>query len=166
MPERLQRVYQAALKDKELVGVRQEIALMDALLSDNLLNLDPSPGDNGQFWDEALEQIRWARQAYKSENYGGLERSLDELEAMADRRRLHFAAEREIREKVEQRRKLVETDQKIALQGERAITAEELMVFMGGVVDLIKQVVDDKQQRISILDGIDALVAGRAGSIH
>lgn len=166
MPERLQQIYNQALEDSELIGVRQEIALIDALLSDNLRNLDPTPGDNAQFWNDALEQIQWARQAYKSENYGGLERSLDELEALADRRRLHFAAEKEIREKVEQRRKLVETEQKIALQGERAITAEELMLFMGGVVDLIKRIVDDKQQRVDIFEGIDRLVASNAKSIH
>jgi hypothetical protein len=166
MPERMRRVYQEALRNPELVGLRREIALMDALLIENLQSLDPTPGDHSDFWEAALEQIKWARQAYKSENFGTLERSLDELEALADRRRLHFAAEKEIREKVEQRRKLVETEQKIALQGERAITAEELMVFMGGVVDLIKRVVDDKQQRIDILNGIDTLVAGQPSRVH
>lgn len=158
LPARLVNVYHDSLNDTNLTGVKDDIALMDSLIMENLQSLDL--GSNAQFWELALEQIQFARQGYKSENYGMLERSLDELEALGDQRRLHFAAERELREKIEQRRKLVETENKISLQGERAITAVELMVFMGAVVEMINRKIPDAKQRNDILSSIDQLMAG------
>lgn len=164
LPTRLKTIYEQSLSDPELSSVRQEIALIDTLISENIEALDPN--SNADFWEQALDQIKWARQGYKSENYGMLERALDELEALGDQRRLHYAAYNTLRENIEQRRKLVETDQKIALQGERAITAAELMVFMGAVVKMIENKIPDAKQRNDILGSIDQLMAGNKRTIQ
>lgn len=158
LPARLLSVYQDSLADEQLTSVKADIALLDSLIMENIQSLDL--GSNAQFWELALEQIKWARQGYKQESYGMLERALDELEALADQRRLHFAAEKELREKLEQRRKMVETDGKLSLQGERAITAGELIIFMTAFVDLINRKVPDAKQRNDLLIGIDQLMAG------
>lgn len=164
LPKQLADKYHDALTDPDLTNVRHEIALIDALIMENIDALDT--GSNREFWKAAKEQIVWARQGYKSENYSTLERALDALDDLADQRVLHFEAEAELRDKIEQRRKLVETEKKIALQGERAVSADELMVFMGAVVDLITRMVDDKQKRYDILNSIDQLVAGHPPAIH
>jgi hypothetical protein len=164
LPVRLVEVYHDSLNDSALTGVRDEIALIDSLLIEDIQSLDL--GSNGEFWEAALEQIRFARQGYKAENYGILERALDELEALGDQRRLHFAAERELREKIEQRRKLVETEAKINLQGERAISAVELLVFMGAVVDTINRKIPDVTQRNELLDSIDKIMGSNKKSLQ
>lgn len=156
LPKHLVEIYRQSLNDEHLSSVKREIALIDSLILESIQSLDPN--SNAQFWEQAIDQIKWARQGYKSENYGMLERALDELEALGDRRRLHYAASESLQEKIEQRRKLVETDSKISLQGERAITPEELLAFMGAVVKMISDKIPDAKQRTDLLLGIDELV--------
>lgn len=157
LPTRLAALYAETEQDDALLSVRQDIRLMDAFIAANFESLDS--GESRKHWDDILKWISKARVAYKSENYGSLEQALDEMEAITDRRRLHFAAEAEIRDKVEQRRKLVETEQKITLQGERAISAEQLMLLMSGVLQVINNVVTDAKQRYAIASGIDTLIS-------
>lgn len=157
MPTRLAALYAETEQDDALLSVRQDIQLMDAFIAANFESLDS--GESRKHWDDILKWIGKARVAYKSENYATLEQALDEMEAITDRRRLHFAAEQEIRDKVEQRRKLVETEQKITLQGERAISAEQLMMLMTGVLQVINHVVTDAKQRYAIASGLDNLIS-------
>lgn len=157
LPTQLAALYQDTAQDDALLSVREDIRLIDALILSNFANLDT--GESGKHWDDILKCIVKARRAYKSEDYGTLEQALDEMEAITDGRRLHYATEQEIRDKVEQRRKLVETEQKITLQGERAISAEQLMLLMAGVLQVINNVVTDAKQRYSIANGIDSLIS-------
>lgn len=157
LPTRLAALYDDTAKDSELLSVRQDIRLIDALILANFGNLDT--GESKQYWDEMLKWILKARVAYKSENYATLEQALDEMEAITDGRRLHYATEQEIRDKVEQRRKLVETEQKISLQGERAINVEQLMLLMSSVLQVITSVVKDTSQRNAIAYQLEKLIS-------
>lgn len=156
LPSKLAALYADTAHDPELLSVRQDIRLIDALLLTNFAHLDT--GESGEHWNDILKWIGKARVAYKGENYGALEHALDEMEAITDGRRLHYATEAEIRDKLEQRRKLVETEQKITLQGERAISAEQLMMLMANILQVINNVVTDAKQRYAIANGIDALI--------
>lgn len=159
LPTRLAALYEETAHDDALLSVRQDIRLIDALIMSNFEFLDT--GESKAYWDEMLKWIIKARVAYKSENYATLEQALDEMEAITDGRRLHYATEQEIRDKVEQRRKLVETEQKITLQGERAISAEQLMVLMAGVLQVITSVVKDASQRNDIAYQLERLIGSQ-----
>jgi len=135
-------------KDDELLSLQSEIALIDVLLSENLSALQT--GESGEFWDAALQQVIDARKSYKSENYAGLEKALDELEALCDHRRLHFAAEKEIREKMELRRKLTESRRKHLIEAEHVVTTEEAMVLVSGLLDSVRRNVTDPNTLTSI----------------
>lgn len=159
LPTRLAALYAETESDTELLSVRQDIRLIDALILSNFNKLDT--GESKQYWDDMLKWISKARLAYKSENYATLEQALDEMEAITDGRRLHYATEEEIRNKVEQRRKLVETEQKISLQGERAISVEQLMLLMSSVLQVITSVVKDSGQRNAIAYQLEKLISGK-----
>lgn len=159
LPTRLAALYAETESDTELLSVRQDIRLIDALILSNFDKLDT--GESKQYWDDMLKWILKARVAYKSENYATLEQALDEMEAITDGRRLHYATEQEIRDKVEQRRKLVETEQKISLQGERAISVEQLMLLMSSVLQVITSVVKDSGQRNAIAYQLEKLISGK-----
>lgn len=134
--------------DSELLNLQSEIALIDVLMTENLSALQT--GESADFWDAALQQVIDARKAYKSENYAGLEKALDELEALCDHRRLHFAAEKEIREKMELRRKLTESRRKHLIEAEQVVTTEQAMLLVSGLLDSVQRNVTDRKTLTAI----------------
>lgn len=128
-------------EDSELLSLHAEIALVDTLISENLSALQV--GESAEYWDAALQQVIDARKSYMSENYAGLEKALNELEALCDHRRLHFAAEKEIREKVDLRRKLTESRRKHLIEAEQVVTAEQAMLLVSGLLESVRRNVKD-----------------------
>jgi len=141
LPENLLTAYEDAQADENLLSVRGDIQLLDALIRSKLVNLDTN--DSAQHWITLLKCILKARKAYKNSDIGGLEEQLDEMEALADKRRLHYATEQEITNQLEQRRKLVETEQKIIFGKERSIPVEQAMLLMSAVLESVKRNVTD-----------------------
>jgi hypothetical protein len=160
MPEALLSAYKDAQTDPELLSVRQDIALTDAIISSLLPNLDT--GESGKAWSDMAKIVMKAQKAYHDESMGNMFEAFHDMEAIIEKRLNHFAAQREISAQIDQRRKLVETEQKISLQGERAISAEQLVTLMSAVLSVINNVITDKQQRYAIASQIDQLIGSGA----
>lgn len=158
MPEGLLQAYEDAKADPELLSVRQDIALVDTLIAGLLPNLDT--GESGKAWSEMRKLVQNAQKAYHNEDMGNMFVAFEDMNGIIDRRLLHYETEKEIRGQLDQRRKLVETEQKISLQGERAISAEQLMTLMTAILQVITSVVTDDKQRWAIAKGIDTLISG------
>lgn len=141
LPEGLVAAYQDAQSDPDLLSVRGDVELLDVLIRSKLVNLDT--GESADHWNFLLKCIVKARKAYKNEDYGGLEEQLDEMEALADKRRLHYATEQEINTQLEQRRKLVDTENKIILSKENAVTTEQAMLLVSALLASVKANVSD-----------------------
>lgn len=141
LPTGLIDAYNDVQTDENLLSVRGDVELLDVLIRSKLVNLDT--GESAAHWDSLLKSIVKARRAYKSEDYGGLEEQLDEMEALADKRRLHYATEQEITAQLEQRRKLVDTENKIILSKENAITNEQAMLLVSALLASVKANVND-----------------------
>lgn len=155
----LREQYEKFKGDDELLSLTDEIALVDTLLSENLSALQT--GESSEFWDAALSQVIDARKAYKSESFGGLEKALDELEALCDRRRLHFAAEKEIREKIDLRRKLTESRRKHMIEAQEVVTAEQAMVLVSGLLESVRRNVTDRATLTAINADFILLTTGQ-----
>lgn len=163
-PTKLLEIIEDTQGDETLLSVRDDIGLLDALIALKLQRLldkdgNPAGGENIDTWKEVKKQIKEARKAYKNSDYGRLEDSLDTMEDMANGLILYFQTEIEIKDDLERRRKLVETEQRINLQGERAISADTVMLLMAQVLDVIKTVVTDDRQRFAIATGLQRLIA-------
>ncbi len=158
LPAGLLTAYDDARADKNNLSVHKDIELIDTLILSKLGNLDT--GESAQHWEALLKSIIKARRAYKSEDYGGLEEQLDEIEALADKRRLHYATEQEIASQLEQRRKLVDTEQKIILGKQQAITAEQAMLLMSAVLESVKRNVTDASALTNIQADFIRLIGG------
>lgn len=141
LPEGLFAIHEQVANDPDMLSVRQEINLIDALIAAKLPILET--GESAQHWELAIKFVSKARVAYKSERYGDLEESLHELEALADNRRLFYATEQEVTAQIEQRRKLVETEQKILYNQEKSITAEQALLLVSALLDSIRRNVKD-----------------------
>lgn len=141
LPEKLLSAYQDATSDPELLSLRQDIHLIDALLLSNFQYLDTE--ESGEAWKAIRKSVIDMQLAFNKDDYGKCLILLAEMRDIIDRRVLHYATEQEIRDKLEQRRKLVETVHKIDFQKERAITAEQAMLLMSALLDSVRRNVTD-----------------------
>lgn len=158
LPEGLLTAYEDVQADENLLSVRGDIQLLDVLIRSKLINLDS--GDSAQQWEFIAKSIIKARKAYKNSDIGGLEEQLDEMEALVDKRRLHYATEQEIASQLEQRRKLVDTEQKIILGKQQAITAEQAVLLMSAILNSVIRNVPDATARNAIQADIIQLAGG------
>lgn len=141
LPTGLLDAYEDAQSDENLLSVRSNVELIDALILSKLGNLDT--GESAAHWDQLLKLIATARVGYKNSDLGKFEGALDEMEALTDKRRLHYATEQEISAQIEQRRKLIDTEQKIILSKENAITNEQAMLLVSALLASVKANVTD-----------------------
>lgn len=161
MPKELLSVYGEMKDDPQLLSLRSEIALMDALLSSLLPKLDT--GESGESWDKVKDLVKTARRGYKSESLATLEDALDTMEDLANQRILHYETHKEIKATVDTRRKLVEAETKITMQQDKAISVEQLMLFVTQVLGVIQEVVKDQKQQYAIAVKLQEFISLPAG---
>lgn len=157
LPTKLAALYKETEHDAELLSTRRSIRLLDAMLITNFEKLDT--GESGEAWVLIRQAVDKLEVAIDNQDYGRSQEAIRKMRDVIDMKVAHYATEAEIRSKLDQRRKLVETEQKITLQGERAISAEQLMLLMGVVLNVINNVVTDKQQRQQIIVGLEKVVS-------
>lgn len=141
LPQQLLNLHNEISQDTQLLSVRDDITLIDTLIAAKLPMLES--GESSETWLTVGKLIRDIRKAYKNEDYGKLEDALHELDALADNRRLFYATEQEVVGQLEQRRKLVETEQRILYNETKSLTAEQAMLMVSVLLDAIKKNVRD-----------------------
>ncbi len=160
LPENMLPAYEDAKADKQQFSLGGDIELLDAFIRSKLNNLDFS--ESSQHWAAILKCIIKARKAYKNSDIGELESQLDDMEAIADKRRLHYATEQEVVAQLEQRRKLVESEQKMMLQDQRAIPIEQAMLLMSAVLESINRNITDVSALTAIKTDFLQLIGANA----
>lgn len=164
LPQRMIAAYEAATRDPELLDLKQSVALIDARLLDLLSRVDS--GESGALWSETIKAFRALRRAYRGGDHIETMKAFGAMEIVIDSVMQDYAAWGEIQRLLDDRRKHIETQANVALKGEKAITAEQLMAFMGAVMSLIQTTVKDKQERIQIADGMERIVNARGAQIQ
>lgn len=160
LPTELLAAYQDSQDDPDLLSVRQEIMLMDAMLVSNLKKLDSN--ESGAAWAAIRKSVEHLQKAFANENYGECLIMMHAMMDVIDARLLHYATESEIRSKIDQRRKLVETEQKILYSETRSLTAEQAMLMVSALLSSIKQNVKDA----NVLNAIQSEFIRITGSIY
>jgi hypothetical protein len=143
LPERMAAKYREAQKDPELLSLKDEVAALDARIADLFARVDT--GESGAIWDEL--QKEWAA-FHLVRDLGDIPKmhvSIAKLDRLFDRRLNDHAAWAEITELWEQRRKLVESEQKRLISMRAMITQEQALILMGAVTDIITRNVPDKK---------------------
>jgi hypothetical protein len=164
LPVRMVAAYQASLNDPELLDLNQSIALIDARLVDLLSRVDS--GEPGKLWLALRKSVTELQAAIYAKDGKGMLDPLAVLDELTRQGASDYAAWGEIGKLLDDRRKHVETQQRVELQGERAVSATELMTFMAAVLSLIQTTVSDKQERIKIADGIQRLASPRTTQVQ
>lgn len=179
LPMRLQEAYAAAMADPDLLGLRSEIALLDARLLDLLGRVDS--GESGQLWDSMRDSwlgFTAAARALSAETdprkrevlRAKQNEAAAAIEGLVEQGTADSAAWAEALAVVEQRRRLVETERKMMHDMQQTITSERAMALMSVVLVQLKEAVErhaDERTGRSILSdasaGIRQVIAADAG---
>jgi hypothetical protein len=159
LPPRLASRYAETEHDPDLMSLRQDIRLVDVLLQDDLTRLDS--GENGEAWAmmrKAVDALAVAINNSDPKIAAKVPTTLQGMRTIIDKRILHFATVEEIRLKLDQRRKLVETEAKITLAGEQAISIEKAMMLIGAIAGILKTHIHDPNTLAAIQTSIGQLL--------
>lgn len=141
-------VYEEMRGDDSLANVRDELALARMFIAGHLEHLGTV--DNGETLPELLNMLIDMKHYYRKSDATGMANTIDGMERIITDRLEQLKTEDQIMERVEQQRKLVETEQRISLQGERAISVEQFMALMAVIFKVIETIVQSKDERIAI----------------
>lgn len=132
LPTRLLERYETAQNDRELLAMGQEIALIDARLSDVLTRVDH--GDSAELWNDLHEAVKAAR----------LTGELDDVERLVARGIEDWTAWGEIGKLIDRRRALVESERKRLVDLQQMLTTNEAVLLITRVIDIVRRHVTDR----------------------
>lgn len=159
MPARLLERYQMSADDPDLLALRHEIALLDARLEDLLKRVDT--GESGAIW-KLLRDTFTELQTAKTKGDLTLEAiQFATLSELITRGTNDSMAWVDVLSIVEQRRKLVESEQKRLVAGKMMLQADEALAFVGALTEAIKKHVTDRNT-LSAIGNEFARLIGRA----
>ncbi len=166
LPKDLSARYQDATKDPDLVGVRSEIALVDVRVGQLLESI----GETGN--TKLLKEIRAKFDVFKAagkkrgknsavEGLGALEH----VDRLIDRAMEAAATWEELRETLELRRKLSETETRRLRDLHQSISVERALALMAMLVDEVRKHVTDRTALAAIAAQFVRLTGRRSGEV-
>jgi hypothetical protein len=154
--------YKAAGLDPELMSLRRDLALLDARIIDVLKRVDT--GEAGSIWVKL--QAAWARLG-REQARGHVETyklAYDDVGRLVTRGVEDTAAWREIGELIDQRRKLVESEQRRLALSHEMMSRDQAMALVGQVVDILRRRIPDRDILNAI--ALDMQALGHLGNGH
>lgn len=156
LPTRLSSRYEAAVRDPELLALREDIALLDARLADVLGRVDT--GESGRLWQALLD----AKRDYIKAKDKDREHCLTSLLGLVDQGAADYAAWEDVRSLLDQRRRLVESEHKRLAEMQQTLTVEKAMLLIGAVAGIIRSHVSDHTALQAISTDIERLITADA----
>jgi len=156
IPTRLLNKYKEAVEDTELLALRQDIALVDARLSDLLERVDT--GEAGHLWRAAQQALFDFKAATAAKRQLEQQKAFMHLEQTLNLGAADAAAWAEVGILLEQRRKLVESEHKRLVAMEQMISSEQAMALVARLVGIVNDRITDNRVRAAIAADLRALV--------
>jgi ribosomal protein S15P/S13E len=155
LPSRLLARYRDAEEDAELTSLRSELALVDARLADVLSRVDT--GESGARWWALMKAHRAFKRAKRLEDVGRMQEALTTLESHIDAGTQDYEAWHDVQELIEQRRKLCDSETRRLVTLQQTISAEQAMLMIGVIVDIIARHITDRQVLAQITTDLQRL---------
>ncbi len=142
LPERLAGRYREALADPKLLELRDEVALMGTRLGELVARVDA--GESAARWKALQTAHSDITAAIRTSDKALLRAGLSALDTAVEAGLDDYATWKEIAELTEQRRKLVESEQKRLVTSQQMITSEQAMILLAVLTDIVRKHVSDK----------------------
>jgi hypothetical protein len=161
MPGRLLERYSEFLADPEYMELRGEIAVIDVRLADLLTKIET--GDTRTAWQIAGDLISDLEAAAEKRSLGQIKRIVKSLKDIFMKGLGEADTWQQILEAAEQRRKLVESEQKRLTAGQQMITAEQALALVMALQDSVRRHVTDRDILAAISADLSKLIAQPVG---
>lgn len=155
LPGRLLDQYQQALDDKELLAVREEIALLESRLTDLLKRVDS--GESGKIWQELQKANADLKKAMFENDQDKTAVALFEMNNLITRGHSDYATWGEIQSLTEQLRRLKESERKRLVDMQNMITAEQAILYSKALASAVRERILDYAKRNKGFDGYKLL---------
>jgi hypothetical protein len=156
LPTRLAGRYKEARADTELLGLREEVSLIDSRLADLLKRVDTN--EAGYWWKELQRVYKEYRAAERKAELPAMIASLREWGDIVQSGVNDYAAWNEIQNTLEQRRKLVESERKRLIEMQQVITSERAMLLISALVGIVQNHVTDDRTLKAISADVGKLI--------
>lgn len=156
LPERLAARYEEAASDPELLSLRDDVALLDARLSELLART--KTGESAVAWalvGKALKNLQRAEAGGKPDRKREARFALEDA---IQRGGADIEVWTEIGAHLERRRKLTESERKRLIDMEQMVRADQAMSFVAAVVASVRANVEDPRILAAISADISAIV--------
>lgn len=162
LPDRLREKYEAALMDEDALSLIDEIAVIDARISEEMATLGGS--DDLTRWVAAQRVYDAILTHTQAERHAEAAMSIRELGEVLRLGRLESVAWRNVYELIERRRKLVETERKRLFDEDKAIPVEQFMMLISVIGDAIRRHVRSEAERRGVILELDGLLERDTGA--
>lgn len=156
LPTRLGAIYESIEADLESNVLSRNIRLREALIREKLELLEDAP-DAQEVWDKLRKLIDQIKKDFSNEDYGGVQVGFMMLDHLIDERQLYHMSLMEVRKDLNEQRNDTTAKASITLKGENAIGINELMTFVGAMMNLISTTVSNQDERNRIYNAIERL---------
>jgi hypothetical protein len=141
LPLRLAQTYEAARTNKELLSVRDDIAVCESRLMDLFSRVDS--GESGQRWQAMCSTLDTFVAALAVKDAQAMNAQLQTMRQLTTQGREDHVAWREIQSLWETRCKLTQTESKRLVAMQQMVSTEKLMVYFGVITDVIQRTVQE-----------------------
>lgn len=149
LPTRLAAKYEEALKDARLLELRDELAVIDARLSELLAGLET--GEAGAIW----AALKRARRDFEDPEKRSA--ALAEILELIDRGAEEWQRWEDVFRTIERRARIAESERRRLVEMRQMITSEQAMLLLTAVVNTVQRHVKDPNALRAISADLDRL---------
>src|SRR5690625_616309 len=158
LPTRLAARYHEALKDSRLLELRDELALIDARLSELVAQLDG--GEAGAIWADLMK----ARREFNDES-SRRDAILTMLE-LIERGAAEWQKWDDVLRTIERRARIAESERRRLVEAQQMISVEQVNVLIAAVSSIIRQHVKDRDALRAISADIGGILSHGSSLTH
>lgn len=157
LPKRLVSTYEAAEEDRELMTLRQDVALLETRMRDLLQKLEKTDGVG------VFPKLRACLdRMHSTSNPDVRVAAFEEMERLINLGMAEEMAWLEIREILEQRRRIIESERKRLVEMHQMISIEQMLTMIGAISASVRKHVSDNSTISAIATDIKKLMDARA----
>lgn len=161
LPARLSARYERALKDPDLLAMREAVALVEARAEDLLSRLDT--GEAGAVWKQMHVDVTSLSYAMRIGDRQGTTKAYLSLLDTIKRGEQDYATWNDISKALAQLQSLKESERRRMIEAKQVITSEQAFVLIGAIISVVKDAEDDPVKLNKMMRGIAALMDNRRG---
>ncbi len=149
----LQERYEEALSDGKILDLTDEIALSDAYLAEVLRS-----GESGKRWKDVKKALAALEETMRSSDTSAVASKLRAMRKVVEAGVEDWAHRDEVMKRLDQRRRLVESENKRRADSRFALTHQEMLATVAAVVDIMANRIKDRALLRLVMDDIDGVI--------